>query len=176
MAISLEAIEARLQRVEAELAITALVHAYSFAMDNRDLASALDLFTEDGRFRSADGVMDAHGHDAIAAQYRGRYAALGFNLHVTHDRTLAFEGPDDATGMVSGHAELVRHGETMVAAMRYHDRYRRGADGRWRFADRCLHFFYYLPVTDYVAALKRRDRMRAYGEPRDAELPEGAWR
>ncbi|OYY70296.1 nuclear transport factor 2 family protein [Sphingomonas sp. 28-63-12] len=176
MVITSDDLAARLQRVEDQLAIAGLVSAYSFAMDNRDLDWALDLFTEDGRFRSADGVMDAVGPDAIAAQYRGRYAALGFNFHVTHDRTLAFDGPDAAQGLVSGHAELVRHGDTMVAAMRYHDRYRRCADGRWRFADRCLHFFYYLPVADYVEALKQRDRMRAYAAPHDAELPEGAWR
>jgi hypothetical protein len=85
------------------------------------------------------------------------------------------EGPDDAIGQVSSHAEVVRNGDTMVTAMRYYDAYRRTPDGRWRFADRCIHFFYYLPVANYREALVGRGRMRAYGDIRDAELPEGAW-
>lgn len=168
-------LEARLQRVEDELAIAALVQAYSFAMDNHDLAWALDLFTPDGHFRSADGMTDARGQEALAADYRARFARLTFNLHVSHDRTVQFGGADAASGMVSAHAEIVHRGEAKVAAMRYHDRYRRCADGRWRFAERCLHFFYYLPASEYPAGLARKDRQRAYGDARAADLPEGAW-
>jgi ketosteroid isomerase-like protein len=120
-------------------------------------------------------MMNATGRAAIAEQYRGRFAALGFNFHVTHDQHVTFTTDNEATGLVSSHAEVVRGGEVMVTAMRYHDTYRRGADGKWRFADRDLHFFYYLPVADYGEAMKGRGRMRAYGDVRDAELPEGAW-
>lgn len=170
------AIEGRLRRVEDRLAIRELVSAYTFAIDDRDLDRVADLFAEDGRFRSADGVMDAHGRAAICDQFLARFDALGFNFHVTHDQVVEFFASDDATGQVSSHAEVVRAGEAMVTGMRYHDAYRRCADGRWRFADRCIHFFYYLPVADYREALNGRGRMRAYGDVRDAELPESAWR
>jgi uncharacterized protein (TIGR02246 family) len=166
---------ARLLRIEDRQAISDLISAYTFAIDNRDLDWGVDLFTEDGCFRSADGVMNATGREAIAEQYRGRFAALGFNLHVTHDQLVRFTSEDEATGLVSCHAEVVRNGETMITAMRYHDSYRRCADGQWRFADRCIHFFYYLPVADYGEVLKGKGRMRAYGDVREAELPEGAW-
>jgi uncharacterized protein (TIGR02246 family) len=169
-------LEVRLRRVEDRLAIQELVSAYTFAIDDRDLGRVAALFTEDGRFRSADGVMDARGRAAICEQFRTRFDALGFNFHVTHDLAIEFTGPDEATGQVSSHAEVVRTGEAMVTGMRYHDAYRRCSDGGWRFADRCIHFFYYLPVVDYREALKGRGRMRAYGDIRDAELPEAAWR
>jgi uncharacterized protein (TIGR02246 family) len=168
-------LEARIRRIEDRQAISDLISAYTFAMDNRDLEWAMDLFTEDGRFRSADGVMDGRGQAAMAEQYKKRYAALGFNFHVTHDQHVTFLSDDEAKGLVSSHAEVVRNGEAMVTAMRYHDRYRLCADGKWRFADRNIHFFYYLPVADYREALRGRGRMRAYGDARDAELPEGAW-
>ena len=58
----------------------------------------------------------------------------------------------------------------MLVAMRYYDDYVR-EDGAWRIADRLLKFFYYLPVDEYTAALPARDRMRAYGEAQDADLP-----
>ena len=168
-------LEARLQRVEDELAIGALVQAYSFAMDNHDLAWALGLFTADGRFCSADGMTDARGQEALAADYSARFARLTFNFHTTHDRTVQFESADEASGMVSAHAEVVHRGVPKVAAMRYHDRYQRCADGCWRFAERCLHFFYYLPASEYLSGLVRRDRQRAYGDAREADLPERAW-
>jgi SnoaL-like domain len=120
--------------------------------------------------------MEARGRAAICDQFRARFDALGFNFHVTHDLAIEFAGSDDATGQVSSHAEVVRNGQVMITGMRYHDAYRRCADQRWRFADRCIHFFYYLPVADYREALKGRGRMRAYGDIREAELPEAAWR
>ena len=172
----MNSLEARIRRIEDRQAITDLIHAYTFAMDNRDLDWAMDLFTDDGRFRSADGVMDGCGREAMADQYRRRYAALGFNFHVTHDQHINFTHKDEATGLVSSHAEVVRNGEAMVTAMRYHDLYRRCEDEKWRFADRCIHFFYYMPIADYRKALKGRGRMRAYGDVRDADLPEGIWR
>jgi uncharacterized protein (TIGR02246 family) len=169
-------LEARIRRIEDRNAISDLISAYTFAIDNRDVDWGVDLFTQDGCFRSADGMMNATGRAAIAEQYRGRFAALGFNLHVTHDQHVTFTAEDEATGLVSSHAEVLRNGETMIAAMRYHDVYRRCSDSKWRFADRNLHFFYYLPVAEYREALAGRGRMRAYGDVRDAELPEGAWR
>jgi uncharacterized protein (TIGR02246 family) len=168
--------EARLRRIEDRQAIRDLISAYTFAIDNRDLDWGVELFTEDGCFRSADGVLNATGRVAIAEQYRGRFAALGFSLHVTHDQHVAFIADDEATGLVSGHAEVVRNGEAMITAMRYHDSYRRCADGKWRFADRNVHFFYYVPVMEYREALRNGGRMRAYGDIREAELPESAWR
>lgn len=163
----------RLRAVEDRLAISDLQARYTLAMDDHDLDRAAPLFAEQGRFRSADGVMDAIGREAICDQYRGRFSALRFNFHVTHDHLIELDpvDPDRATGVVSSHAEVVRGGVPMITAMRYTDSYVR-EDGAWRFADRLLRFFYYLPVTDYVAALPTRGRMRAYGDVRDAELPE----
>jgi uncharacterized protein (TIGR02246 family) len=168
--------DARIRRIEDRQAISDLIQDYTFAMDNRDLEWAMNLFTEDGRFRSADGEIDGLGREAMVDLYRKRFAALGFNFHVTHDQHVVFESDDVATGLVSSHAEIVRNGETMVAAMRYHDVYRRCNDAKWRFADRCIHFFYYVPVAQYLEALKGSGRMRAYGDVRDADLPETAWR
>ena len=168
-------LEARIRHIEDRQAISDLIQAYTFAMDNRDLSWAMDLFTPDGRFRSADGVMDGRGHEAMADQFRRRYASLGFNFHVTHDQHITFVNEDEATGLVSSHAEVVRNGEAMVTAMRYHDAYRRCEDSKWRFTDRCIHFFYYMPIADYGEALKGRGRMRAYGDVRDADLPESIW-
>ena len=168
-------LECRLRRIEDRNEIADLQARYTLAIDLHDLATVAPLFATEGRFRSADEVMDATGRDAICAQYRTRFAVLGFAFHVTHDHLIELDpvDPDRASGTVSSHAEVVRNGQPMLVAMRYADRYCR-EDGAWRFADRLLRFLYYLPLADYAQAIATRDRMRAYGDARPADLPEGA--
>ena len=168
-------LEDRVMRIEDRQEIADLQARYALAIDLHDLGTVAPLFAREGRFRSADGVMDAVGRDAICDQFRNRFAALGFGLHVTHDHLVELD-PDErdrATGAVSSHAEVVRDGRPMIVAMRYADSYSR-EDGAWRFADRLLRFFYYLPIDEYITAIDTRQRMRAYGDERPADLPESA--
>ena len=168
----------RLDRIESELAIRALVARYCFAIDDHDLDAVGDLFTEDARVWSRDGVMDAQGRAAIIEQYRGRFAVLGPSNHVSHDHWIRFDGdPDTATGLLSAHAELYRNETPMVTALRYIDVYRR-EHRRWRIADRQLAFLYYVPLAEYPGILGVKDRMRAYATPKPADYPESlpGWR
>lgn len=169
-----EDLAARVARLEDREEIRALVARYGFVVDDRDIDALGGLFTPDGCFRSKDGVIDAHGREAVIETFHGRYAALGLSLHVTHDHLITFDekDPDRAGGLLSSHAEVLRNGRSMVAALRYEDVYRRH-EGRWRFADRLLSFLYYVPVEEYAEALGSRDRMRAYEAPRPADFPEG---
>lgn len=166
-----EGMEHRLARLEAREAIRELVARYCLVIDDRDIDGIGRLFTHDARFRSRDGVMDAAGREAIIAQFHGRFAVLGPSNHFTHDHIIWFDGDDRARGLVNSHAEVVRNGETLWAALRYEDEYR-FEDGMWKFADRLLGFFYYLPARDYAELMRRPDRMRAYAEPRAADFPE----
>ena len=166
-------IEQRVQRLEAREAIRELIGKYGFVIDNRDIDGIGRLFTYDARFRSRDGVMDAAGRDAIVQQFHGRFVVLGPSNHFTHDHLIWFDGDNDlrARGLVNSHAEVVRNHAAMWVALRYEDEYR-FEDGAWRFADRLLSFFYYLPVGDYAALLGKPDRMRAYDKPQAADYPE----
>lgn len=167
----------RVERLEAESAIRALAARYCFAIDNHDLAAVRDLFTEDARVFSCDGVMDATGRDAIIRQYEERFRVLGPSNHVSHDHWVRIESADRATGTLSAHAELWRNDQMMVTALRYEDAYRREG-GVWRFASRELSFLYYVPVAEYVRVLGEEKRMRAYAEPAAADYPESlpTWR
>ncbi len=172
-AVSNDDLAARLDRLEAESAIRALAARYCFAIDDHDLAAVADLFTEHARVWSRDGVMDAIGREAIVRQYEGRFAVLGPSNHVSHDHWIRFgDDPDEATGLLSAHAELYRNDTPMLTALRYDDVYRR-VEGSWRFAERALSFLYYVPLADYPGILGASDRMRAYGDRRPADYPEG---
>lgn len=166
-------LEHRIARLEAESQIRQLVARYCFTIDDRDLPAVRALFTQDAILDSADGVMSASGIDAIMAQYEGRFAVLGPGHHFMHDIQLDFADgmPDQATGRVSGHAELWRKGRMMVTALRYDDAYRRTAQG-WKFARRTIRFLYYVAVEDYPGILGTPLRNRAYDEPRPADFPE----
>ena len=176
-----EGLERRIRRLEDRVEIGELIARYGLVMDDRDLTAMPSLFTPDVTIRSADGVMNATGRDTVVALFRGRFAVLGPSNHVTHDRIVAFDDadPDRATGIVLSHAEMNRRGGPMIAAIRYHDEYRRH-EGRWKFASRLLSFFYYLPSDQYLDALGPglAKRNRAYDEPRAADWPEplATWR
>jgi hypothetical protein len=166
-------IEDRIARIEAELQIRGLIARYCFTIDDRDLLGIETLFTEDARVASQDGVMEARGVQAIMDQFRGRFSVLGPGAHYMHDVAIDFTDAhsDKATGRVSGHAELWRRGQMMVAGLRYRDQYRRTTAG-WRFAERIISFLYYVPVEDYPNILACTDRNRAYDRPRPADFPE----
>lgn len=167
-------LERRIARLEARSEIRELIARYCFTIDARDIPGIGACFTRDGVFRSIDGVMNAKGRQAVVDQFHGRFAVLGPSNHFTHDQTLEFADhePDCATGVVNAHAEVVRNGQALLTSLRYHDRYR-VEDGCWRFAERSLEFFYYVPPGQYAETLRTTLRNCAYPVPHAADWPEG---
>ncbi|MEI6459419.1 MAG: nuclear transport factor 2 family protein [Pseudomonadota bacterium] len=163
----------RIERLEARAAIRALVGTYCITVDVRDLDGIAQCFTRNGIMRSADGVMNASGREAVIAQFHGRFAVLGPSNHFTHDHIIQFDDQDAniASGSLNTHAELIRNGEMLVASLRYRDRYQY-EEGRWRFAERVLSFFYYARPGELPEVLGSALRNRAYPEPMAADFPE----
>jgi ketosteroid isomerase-like protein len=163
----------RIDRLESRAAISEIVALYCKSCDDRDVPLLRSLFTDDAVVESKDGVMRSKGIDSIMEMYRGRFNALGVTVHWTHDNIIWFDDadPDHATGWLSCHAECFRNGQTLVAALRYGDDYRR-VGGRWKFERRLLSFLYYVPVEEYKEALGSPLRQRAYGDRRPADFPE----
>jgi len=168
-------LETRIRRLEDRVEIGELITRYALVMDNRDMSAMPALFTEDVVIRSQDGVMNIVGRDAAVELFRGRFKVLGPSNHVSHDRIVSFDAadPDRATGLVLSHAEMNRKGVAMLAAIRYHDVYRREAQA-WRFQERVLTFMYYVPTSEYLDALGAglATRNRAYDVPQRADWPE----
>ncbi|WP_148573858.1 nuclear transport factor 2 family protein [Nocardioides caldifontis] len=165
-------LEERLRRLEDRREIDDLVLLYFLAMDERDLDALPRIFTEDAYLGSRDGVFDARGLSAVTAAYRGRFDVLGPTFHYSHGLVVRFDeqDPDRADGLLTAHAEVVRHDVTMWVALRYRDTYRRTPDG-WRIVTRVMSYMYYVPASDYAEALRDSDRNLAYGEPREADWP-----
>jgi uncharacterized protein (TIGR02246 family) len=173
-------LEQRVAQLEDRFAIMDLVAAYCAAIDGRDLDAFVACFTPDGIIGYADGVMRIEGQDALRAYYTRRFGEYGMTFHYPHSHTVVIDGPDEAHGTVTAHAEMALQGEAWLAAFRYSDRYRR-EDGRWRFAERELACWYYMPLSQLPQRMASDLRKHYRGEVIAAELPESletyrAWR
>ncbi len=171
---TLERIEWRLQALEDREEIRNLVARYNWVMDDRDLEGIRDLFTEDVKVSSHDGALSSHGREEVVAMFQGRFEVLGPSLHWAHDHRVWLD-PDDhdrACGLLSLHAEMTRFGMAAISAIRYKDAYRRCGDGRWRFSERLLSFFYFLDPREYADVLEHPLRVRSSPDHTSAGFPE----
>jgi ketosteroid isomerase-like protein len=174
----LEALTARVDRLESRQAIGELVTAYAVACDEHDMPKLTSLFTEDACFDSPSGAMVANGRAAIAALFIDLFKIRGPAFHWTHDLVATIEptDPNRATGRVLSHAETTPGNVVSLAAMRYDDQYQRD-NGVWRFKKRVINFLYYVPVTEYATALNQPERLTIRGVRTKADYPESlpAW-
>ncbi|MEL0140032.1 MAG: nuclear transport factor 2 family protein [Acidimicrobiaceae bacterium] len=165
-------LERRVQQLEDKDEIAQLGVRYGEAVDDKDADALRNLFTDDAQFHSANGLMDGRGIDGVMHHLAGRWGIIRTSFHNTHGHLIELDAndPDVATGVLFSHAEVVRDDVPMISALRYDDQYRR-VDGRWRFAERMLSFFYYVEASDYVADLKTDTPVRVGAAPVAADLP-----
>jgi uncharacterized protein (TIGR02246 family) len=161
----------RLRRLEDRFELLELPARYSRSIDDRDIATLVDLFCEDGAFVHADGGRQIVGRQEIEDFYRRVLSGYGMSIHIPHAQVVNRIDGDEASGWVLAHAELAAGTEYVVVALRYEDDYRR-VDGRWRFARRALSFWYFANWRDLADVVPDRDRLRAGGRSRLPDLPE----
>jgi len=168
----------RVDRLESREAIRELVTNYAIACDIHDIPWLTSLFTEDARFGSPNGKMVSEGRDAIREMFIKTFRIRGPAFHWTHDLKITIDpvDPNKAGGLVHAHAETTPDGVVSIAAMKYHDTYRRD-DGVWRIATREITFLYYVPYAQYGTALNQEKRVLMGGDLMPADYPEklSAW-
>lgn len=166
-----DSLQGRLTAVEDRIAISELIANYCFLIDNRDLVGVGELFTQNARFATLDGARNTIGRAEMLRGFEQRYTVLGATNHVVHHYTIRFESPTRARGQVSSHAEVWRHEQAQLAALRYLDTYEKEA-GVWRFAERIQTFMYYVPVGVYARMLGQLERNLSGPQPKAADFPE----
>ena len=171
---SIEELESRVDRLESRAAIRELVTKYAVACDEHDIPKLQGLFTRDAVFKSPSSFMQSSGREAIASMFTEVLKTRGPGYHWTHDLIVDFGADENsATGVVYSHAETTPNGVVSIAAMKYKDKYTREA-GAWYFSEREIHFFYYVPMAEYIETLNREQRLYVGGEKRPADFPESA--
>ena len=134
---------ARIERIEAQLAIQQLPIRYALAVDSRDLDNLVALFTDDvncGRW----GV----GRAALKSFYGSEHILRGFyrSIHQICGHAVDLVDADHATGRVYCRAEHEDNGKWVVMAICYFDHYVR-RDGHWYFERRDEQHWY---STDWL--------------------------
>jgi len=133
--VRLAELEHRIKGLEDKQAVADLLIRYGQVVDDQDADGVRELFTEDARFHSANGLMDGRGIEGVMQHLASRWDIIKTSYHITRGHILDTDQPDEATGVLFSHAEIARDGTPMISACRYDDRYRR-VEGNWRFAER----------------------------------------
>jgi uncharacterized protein (TIGR02246 family) len=163
----------RVQRIEDRLAIENLIARYANAVDDRDLDTVANCFCEDGVYARWNGTDRAVGRTEVRAFYQERLSGTGPSFHYVHAMDVDIVDSTHATGIVTAHAEMGVDGDLLIAALRYVDRYRKGLDDRWRFAERLTRFFYFMPHSELDQSYSSSDRIRFPAPAVTADLPDG---
>lgn len=166
-----ESLDVRVKKIEDRQAINDLIVDYGTALDNRDLELMRRIFTEDATMRHDDGVK-AQGREQLVEFLAVSLARYDVSIHYPNAVRLDLLGADSAEGVVVAHSELGIGDRAVVSALRYHDKYARGSDGRWRFADRHLRFWYFMYLDELPRHLGQHERRRWPAPARAAELPD----
>jgi ketosteroid isomerase-like protein len=146
-------VEARIQRLEGIEAIRDLAVRYGLALDDRDFDALSAMFTDDACLRTLTGVK-GRGRDGVSAYLRASNSGVGPSNHIMHGHqiTLDLANLEQASGIVTAHAESMRSDGQMLIALRYNDTYRR-VDGSWKFQERVQTFLYRVEAKDYAGVL-----------------------
>ena len=135
----------RLDRLEAERAITATLYAYGTALDYGDREQFLGCFTADASYVvtmriGSGGGFEFHGHDELGAYFDAHtHAPAAWHKHVTTNPTVAVEG--SAATATSYFLRVDAGAESAPAVVLASGRYLDelvNEDGHWRIrARRC---------------------------------------
>jgi|SRR5829696_185776 len=145
----IEDLAARLDRVEAELALHRLAHDYCIGADHRDLARWQQVWTADAVWEtSADRVY--RGLDQITAAVTAQWQAFPVMQHSTVNHVV-----DVAGGTGTGRSDVVVQvqlgdGRWIVGGGAYEDGYRREG-GVWRMSRRRVVRPFDLPLIGALA-------------------------
>lgn len=130
---------ADLDRIATRLALEDLNTAFTRHLDHGDIEALVDLFTEDALY--THGERRSEGQPAIEALFRKRAAGEPrTSRHIYSGLHIDIEDADNARGtsvcLTFAADGLPPLPATPLLVADFNDRYRRCADGRWRFRER----------------------------------------
>ena len=125
-------------------AIRDLARRYAHHVWRKEIAAAIDLFTEDGEMDTGDAP-PIRGRAALLAAYARMLGEAEF-LPFVHNHVIEVRG-DGATGTCYLDLRASVGGRSMIGAGWYDDRYVR-VEGGWRFRSRKLNLHHFAPLRE----------------------------
>jgi hypothetical protein len=147
-----------------DLAIRELVHRYSDAVVHRDATSWGSCWAADATWNLGRGRA-VEGREAIVALWCSAMGTMEAVVQMVHNGAVqAGDEPGQATGRWYIDERFRRAtGENGILLAHYDDRYVRGDNGAWRFADRTLRAHYIGAADLSDTFLNTRDGLTAAG-------------
>ena len=164
---TLVSLEARLDRVESQLAIQQLPVRYALAVDSRDLDAWVACFRPDvdmGRHGSGRDALRQYLEPMVRGFHRSVHQICGHRVEFDNGDPGSDSAPDRATGSVYCRAEHEVGDRWIVMAIRYLDDYAR-VDGEWFFSRRREQHWYAADVTERPQAVDFQGWQEMSGEP-----------
>jgi hypothetical protein len=138
--VSSEALIRRVERLEQREEIRRLAAVYCQLLDRERFDELGETFAADGELLR-NGESAARGREDLRSFYEKARSGFTLSFHYPHSHIIDFVGTEEATGVVSAHAEMGIAGRLVIAGLRYEDAYVR-EEGCWRFARRDVGFLY----------------------------------
>ncbi|MDD2179281.1 nuclear transport factor 2 family protein [Acidovorax sp. D2M1] len=136
--------EARIVRIEDELAIGQLRARYCHFLDDMDWPAFIALFTPDGVF---EGLSKVQGREALMRFFSLEVPKIAERFwHFCTNGTVAIDG-DRAVGRISMEYISTTQGQSYVSAGHYDDVMVK-VDGEWKFVSRKITFYFYSPLSE----------------------------
>ena len=139
-----EQVEALVRQLSDREAIRELAHRYAHCVWQKEMAAAVDLFTEDGEMDTGDRPV-IRGRKALLESYEQMLGAADFHPFV-HNHLISLRG-DEATGACYLDLRATIDGESMIGSGWYEDEYVR-VEGQWKFRRRKLTMCYLVPLRE----------------------------
>jgi hypothetical protein len=155
-------LEARLDRVEAQLAIGQLPIRYAMAVDARDIDAWLECFIPDVQVGR-----DRFGREALREYIVPVLRRFRSSMHQIVGHRVVVDGSDNATGATYCRAEHEVDDRWVIVDICYFDEYQR-VDGEWFFRRRKERHWYAADINEHPQAVGF-DSWNAGGPP---TLPE----
>jgi len=147
--IDVSPIEARLARLEDIEALRDLRMRYHLCVNENAFPAAAVLFTEDAHV-SFGAMAQATGREAIAELFDKLQNNVTFIRQFITNHIVELDG-DAGTGISYLDARYAQEGDSIIAAVRYDDIYRRTAEG-WKFASMIARIDMAVPLEQGWAA------------------------
>ena len=127
-------LEARIARLEDIEAIKQLKATYcDICDDNHNPGRIVQIFTKDGVWEGK-GIAKATGHGEIGKLFERFRDTISFSQHMVQNPIIEIQGDEaSATWYFLGAFTMRQHDQGLWQACRYHEKYRRTADG-WKIS------------------------------------------
>jgi ketosteroid isomerase-like protein len=134
--------DALLQELADREAIRDLACRYAHHVWQKQVAAAVELFTEDGEMDTGEPPL-LRGRAALLETYERMLGDGHFQPFVSN-HVISLAG-DEASGTCYLDLRATADGRSMIGSGYYEDRYRR-VDGEWKFRSRKLHLSWFVPL------------------------------